>query len=105
MTEEFTHFKHPPMFEINECKLPSEEVNRRLKIFFDALPRLWIDYAAAVLPYRDLHVLEADVMANILNRLSLRPDQFLEWDTDYFNHHLEDNIKIARERGSHDTYG
>ncbi len=102
--ERIPQFEHPPMFEIVDAHIPSDEINRRLKRVFDELPRLWTDYAARVLPYRDEERLEAAVLVDILTAMSLRDFVFLEWDTETFETQFSEIIRIARERGSHDAF-
>lgn len=101
MKEVIPQFKHPPLFEVKGSVVSSEEVNRRLKIVFDKLPRLWTDYAARVVPYIGNPTIDAEIMARILDEISLRPEVFLEWKTDYFDEQQDEMIRIAKERGSH----
>jgi len=101
MTEKIPQFKHPPMFEIIGSTIPSDEVNRRLQKVFEKLPRLWSDYASLVMPYVGQPTLDAKILAEILNRISLRDFVFLEYDNDYFEEVFEETIRIAKERGRH----
>jgi len=102
--ERISQFEHPPMFEIIGASVPSDEINRRLQKVFNELPRLWTDYAARVLPYREQGTLDSFILADILTAMSLRDFVFLEWDTESFEKQFSEIIRIARERGSHDDF-
>ncbi len=98
----FEKHQYPTILEVEGALVDHAEITRRLQMFMDVLPRLKIDYSAVIeTKFKDRSSLTRDDFVEVCNRLSLRPEQFMEWDRDVFNQSMEENIKIARLRGSH----
>jgi hypothetical protein len=102
--EALPQLKHPPLFEITGADIPSAEVNRRLELYFKEFPRFQKEYAMQTSKYLDQGTLDAAVLGKILRNYGLRDFVFLEWNTEYFNENFNEDIRIARERGSYDQF-
>lgn len=86
--------------------LDAGELTYRLTQFFERLPRLKIDYTAYIeATHRESAYLTMSEFDMLCKSLSLRTEVFAEFERDYFDMTFAENLQIARERGSHDTYG
>ncbi|MAZ29817.1 hypothetical protein CL655_00860 [bacterium] len=82
--------------------LDAGELQHRLEAFFERLPQLKLDYTSHILNYhKDSEFLTTGEFDLLCRKLSLRTEVFTEFDKDYFDVTLDENIQIARERGSH----
>ena len=77
------------------------EIERRLEVFMDALPRLKSDIHAQCIVLGQNKPLDTESLSTILSNVSLRPESILDWDSTHFDEQLNESIRIAKERGSH----
>ena len=98
----FEDGEYPEILQVAELDINHVELERRLQVFMDELPRLKTDYwAATALIAREGRALTLVEFREICNRISLREEVFTTLDIDKFEEFLSDNLRIARERGSH----
>lgn len=94
------------MLRVEGARVPAEEIEQRLRCVMERLPRLKTDYQAQIdTHYRGKEALTVDAFWRLCSDLSLRAEVFVDWDSESFDEHFEDIVRIAHERGSHPEEG
>ena len=99
----FEDGEYPDIIEVAGLGISHEQLVRRLHRFMTELPRLKLNYQDEIIAsYKDRKYLTSNEFSKLCAKLSLRDIYFTYMvDDQQFENDFPENLKIARERGSH----